>query len=154
MLVRALLIRAFRVRTLSLGLVSIVSVVAIVSIVSIVSIGCAEKPPAAAEPQDAAATLLAQGHQKSRMCLGCHGPKGISRVASYPSLAGRPAEYLTAQLTAFREGTRENPMMSSIARNLNDEDILALAAYYADQIPAGVEEAIDAATEAAVEVQP
>lgn len=70
------------------------------------------------------------GMEKSRMCVGCHGPKGISRVASYPSIAGKSAEYISAQLYAFRKGERTNPMMSSIAMNISEEDIPALSQYY------------------------
>jgi cytochrome c553 len=95
--------------------------------------GCSAEPPAAAGTVTTAEVLLNKGQQKSRMCMGCHGPQGISRVASYPSLAGQSEDYLTEQLQAFRSGERENPMMSSIAKSLGDEDIKALAFYYAQQ---------------------
>ena len=52
-------------------------------------------------------------------------------MVSYPSLAGKPEDYLAEQLQAFRSGTRENPMMSSIAKNLSNDDVAALAHYYA-----------------------
>lgn len=74
---------------------------------------------------------LQTGKRQSRSCMGCHGPEGISRVASYPSLAGRSQAYLEEQLKAFRSGERDNPMMGSIARNLSDEAIDALSHYYA-----------------------
>lgn len=107
---------------------------------SLLLAGCSDKESAgtSAEPvANSAEALIAQGNQKSRMCMGCHGPKGISRVASYPSLAGKTEDYLAEQLHAFRSGERENPMMSSIVMSLDDDDIRALAAYYASQsIPA------------------
>jgi cytochrome c553 len=81
-------------------------------------------------------SLLNQGKQKSRMCMSCHGPNGISRVVSYPSLAGQPESYIAGQLEAFRSGVRENPMMSSIAKSLADDDIAALARYYSS-LPGG-----------------
>ncbi len=74
---------------------------------------------------------LQTGKRQSRSCMGCHGPEGISRVDSYPSLAGRSQAYLEEQLEAFRSGERDNPMMGSIARNLSDEAITALSHYYA-----------------------
>jgi len=74
---------------------------------------------------------LQRGKRQSRQCAGCHGPKGISRVNSYPSLAGRSEDYLKRQLKAFRSGERANPMMGSIATNLSDEAIANLAYYYA-----------------------
>lgn len=75
--------------------------------------------------------LIATGRREARSCFGCHGPEGRSRVNSYPSLAGRSEAYLSQQLHAFRSGERENPMMSSIARNLDDQAIEALSAYFA-----------------------
>lgn len=74
---------------------------------------------------------LQTGKRQARSCMGCHGPEGISRVDSYPSLAGRSQEYLEEQLEAFRSGERDNPMMNSIARNLSDEAVEALSHYYA-----------------------
>lgn len=103
---------------------------------SLLLAGCSDKESAATNAEPVANTgeaLIAQGNQKSRMCMGCHGPKGVSRVASYPSLAGQSEAYLTEQLHAFRSGERENPMMSSIVMSLDDDDIRALAAYYASQ---------------------
>jgi cytochrome c553 len=74
--------------------------------------------------------LIAAGKSKSRVCTGCHGANGISRIPSYPSLAGLPREYLSEQLHAFRSGERKNPTMSSIALNLTDQDIAALSHYF------------------------
>lgn len=81
--------------------------------------------------------MLKTGSQKARMCVGCHGPQGISRVASYPSLAGKPADYLSQQLQAFRSGERENPMMTSIAKSIAEEDIAILSAYFSN-LPAPI----------------
>lgn len=88
---------------------------------------------AASSESSAPADPVALGAQKARVCMGCHGPGGVSRVASYPSLAGREAEYLLEQLRAFKEGERENPMMSSMVTSLSDEDMAHLAAYFAAQ---------------------
>lgn len=83
--------------------------------------------------------LIATGRREARSCFGCHGPEGRSRVNSYPSLAGRSEAYLSQQLHAFRSGERENPMMSSIARNLDDHAIEALSAYFAS-VPENADE--------------
>ena len=48
-------------------------------------------------------------------CQTCHGPNGISRNQHVPNLAGQQAAYLVLQLQAFRNGTRHNPVMESIA---------------------------------------
>ncbi len=65
-------------------------------------------------------------------CAGCHSPNGAGIPAQYPRLAGQHADYVKAQLTAFRQGERTNsPMMSSIASIMSDKEIDALADYIA-----------------------
>ncbi len=78
----------------------------------------------AADPEAAKTTA-------ANICAGCHGAKGISSAGSFPNLAGQKAEYLAAQMKAFRDKTRANPVMNGMAANLKDEDIANLAAYYA-----------------------
>ena len=65
-------------------------------------------------------------------CAGCHSPNGAGIPAQYPRLSGQHTEYTKAQLTAFRQGDRGNaPMMATIAANLSDKEIAALADYIA-----------------------
>jgi cytochrome c553 len=65
-------------------------------------------------------------------CSGCHGPSGAGIPAQYPRLAGQHADYIEAQLVAFRSGARHNsPVMTAVAAKLNDRDIKALADYVA-----------------------
>jgi cytochrome c553 len=62
-----------------------------------------------------------------------HGDNGNSLVSSFPKLAQQHSLYLIKQLQAFKNGTRKNPMMSSIAMGLTDEDMVDIAAYYSEQ---------------------
>lgn len=65
-------------------------------------------------------------------CAGCHSPNGAGMPAQYPRLAGQHGDYTKTQLTAFRQGDRTNsPQMVSIAANLSDKEIEALADYIA-----------------------
>jgi cytochrome c553 len=65
-------------------------------------------------------------------CAGCHGPSGAGIPAQYPRLAGQHADYVEAQLVAFRGGARSNnPAMTAIAAKLNDREIKAVADYVA-----------------------
>lgn len=65
-------------------------------------------------------------------CAGCHSPNGAGMPSQYPRLAGQHADYTKAQLTAFRQGDRtNNAQMASIAANLSDKEIEALADYIA-----------------------
>lgn len=72
----------------------------------------------------------AAGKSKSASCAACHGPNGISPNDMWPNLAGQKAGYLVAQMKAFRDGQRANPMMAPMAAPLSDDDIANLAAYY------------------------
>ena len=63
-------------------------------------------------------------------CSTCHGDQGQG-LAGFPRLAGQHADYLVAQLAAFADGSRANPVMGAMARNLSAEDAQRLAAYLA-----------------------
>jgi cytochrome c553 len=65
-------------------------------------------------------------------CAACHGPNGSGIPAQYPRLGGQHADYVKAQLTAFRQGERtNNAPMAAIAANLSDKEIDALSDYIA-----------------------
>ena len=65
-------------------------------------------------------------------CLACHGDRGQgSDAAGFPRLAGMDAGYLASQLHAFKDGTRQNPVMAPQVQGLDDAAIAAVAAYYA-----------------------
>lgn len=75
-----------------------------------------------------------KGKLKTMACMGCHGPTGNSFVASFPSLAGQPADYIVKQIQDFKSGERQNAMMTNIALGISDDDSLDIAAYYQSQI--------------------
>ncbi|MFY3135793.1 c-type cytochrome [Achromobacter xylosoxidans] len=85
-----------------------------------------------ADPQQgkqlAAAGKPAAGVQA---CVACHGQAGITPSGGiFPNLAGLTAEYIAKQLTDFRQGTRKQPLMNTIAQGLSEQEIGQLAAYY------------------------
>ena len=69
------------------------------------------------------------GQAKSTTCVACHGVDGNSVNPEWPNLAGQHPSYIAKQLRAFREGQRENVLMSPMAMALSDQDIEDLAAY-------------------------
>lgn len=71
------------------------------------------------------------GRETARQCAGCHGEAGVSVSGEIPNLAAQKAAYLEAQLKAFREGRRTNPLMNAIAAQLEDAEIENLAAHFA-----------------------
>ena len=93
-------------------------------------------PAAWADEPDATAKTYAQ-HLAITVCGTCHGTTGNSQQPKYPRLAGQNANYLAAQLKAFRAQTRGDPdaigYMWGMASQLDDDTIQALAAYYTAQ---------------------
>jgi len=73
------------------------------------------------------------------VCGTCHGVSGNNSQPKFPRLAGQDANYLAAQLRAFRSQTRRDPdalsYMWGMASELDDATITALGAYYAAQKP-------------------
>jgi cytochrome c553 len=64
-------------------------------------------------------------------CAACHGPMGL--VVGAPGLRGQQRAYAEQQMLAFKAGLRHNDIdaqMRSVARQLTDEEIAALADYY------------------------
>ena len=66
-------------------------------------------------------------------CAGCHGVDGKAIAPEYPNLGGQYESYLVKSLRDYRDGRRNNPIMSPMAANLTDQDIEDLAAWYASQ---------------------
>ncbi len=73
------------------------------------------------------------GETKAASCVSCHGENGNSMVSTFPKLAQQDESYLQKQLHAFKDGSRKNPMMASVAQSLSDQDIADIAAYYMAQ---------------------
>jgi len=65
-------------------------------------------------------------------CVSCHGADGISMAVDAPNLAGEVSIYIDTQLKAFRNGKRQHDIMSEIAADLTDEEIRAVAEWYAN----------------------
>jgi cytochrome c553 len=64
-------------------------------------------------------------------CAACHGQRGEGNLSSGgPRLAGQPQPYLERQLTAYVQGTRVNPVMAPVAKQLTPQQRTELAAYY------------------------
>lgn len=75
---------------------------------------------------DAAARSLAA------TCANCHGTGGVS-VGEMPSLAGKPREETVRMLREFKSGARPATVMNQLAKGYTDEQIEALAGWFAAQ---------------------
>jgi cytochrome c553 len=69
------------------------------------------------------------------VCAACHGPQGRSPANANPHLAGQHADYIAAQLAAFKAGTRPSPIMQGMAAALTPEDMRNVGAYFESQKP-------------------
>ena len=67
-------------------------------------------------------------------CAACHGPEGNKPVTpDTPRLAGQQYDYLLQALTDYRKGTRDNAVMSAMAKPLTEKEMRDLAAYFSSQ---------------------
>ncbi|NQV86015.1 MAG: cytochrome c4 [Woeseiaceae bacterium] len=78
------------------------------------------------------------GKARALTCGACHGSEGNSSSPMWPNLAGQNAPYIVAQLKAFKDGSRKDPLMSSQAMMLSDDDMANLAVYF-ESLPAAAQ---------------
>jgi cytochrome c553 len=83
------------------------------------------------------AKLKAYGQHLAHECTSCHRIDGIDN--GIPSIVGWPAETFISTIRFYRDGSRTNPVMVSVAGSLNERQIDALAAFFASlpKPPAG-----------------
>jgi len=104
----------------------------------------AQEPALAAADRNtdpAVLSLIFHGDPKRMLkaCASCHGRDGRGGQFDHPALAGQYPDYLVYTLTEFREDDRTNDIysrMRHIAQALTEEEIEALAGYYATAVPA------------------
>jgi cytochrome c553 len=90
---------------------------------------------AAQETKTGATSRSSDAEVPVSMCIGCHSIPGYQ--ASFPSvyrvpkIGGQSQQYIEAALKAYRQGARNHPSMTAVAKGLTDRQISAVAAYYA-----------------------
>jgi cytochrome c553 len=70
-----------------------------------------------------------------QQCSSCHGQDGVSAIVNTPSLAAQPDVFIQYQLVFIRDGTRKVEVMQEMARQLTDDNIRELGAYYSSLPP-------------------
>src|SRR5262245_28149451 len=92
----------------------------VAGLMAVVYAGVAPAAAPAAQPK----ADLARGKQiATTVCAACHGADGTSVAPANPNLAGQGAEYIAAQLAAYKSGARPNPIMQGMAAGLSPEDM-------------------------------
>jgi cytochrome c553 len=105
-----------------------------------------QRPPLpAAAPSDVSAQVMQQGQalatrgdpaRQIPACGSCHGPGLTGMEPGIPGLLGLRPNYISAQLGAWRYGTRTAKApdcMQQVAARLTEADVTAVAAYLASR---------------------
>lgn len=97
-----------------------------------------QSPKSGSTPQsaiDPGQALYLFGNKETGVpaCIACHGPRGDGTALSgFPKISGQHAEYVKAQLYAFRDAKRNNDlngMMRIVATKLSEKEIDAISQY-------------------------
>ena len=82
------------------------------------------------------------GKARAITCTACHGPEGNSVSPMWPNIAGQSATYIVKQIKAFQSGARSDPLMTSQAMLVSEEDMKDLAVYF-ESLPAAAQAVAD-----------
>jgi cytochrome c len=82
---------------------------------------------AAVDP--ASASDVAFGEYLSGECTTCHRKDGQDK--GIPAITGWPSDQFVAVLQSYKQKDRPNQIMQTISGRLSDQEMAALAAYYA-----------------------
>jgi len=97
--------------------------------------------------QAIAAWNVDAGTAVAAWCNSCHGPNGNSDTRYVPHLSGQRLAYVVEGMTAYKDGSRDNPTMRAVVNALTNEALADVAAYYSDKTEDGkislVDEALD-----------
>ncbi len=80
----------------------------------------------------AAVVASAEPPAGAAACSGCH-PASTRVTSPVPRLAGRDSAAIVKAMQDFRTGVRTGTVMDRIAKGFTDEEIQAIAAWYATQ---------------------
>jgi len=83
----------------------------------------------ALQPAPAGAEI-ASGAVLANTCFSCHGPDGNS-AGSMPTISGKSERFIISQLQSFRAADPEITVMGRIAKGFSDDEITALAKFFA-----------------------
>ena len=81
---------------------------------------------------------IGDSQRRVQACDNCHGPGGTGEPPAQPYLAGLAANYVSASLNSWKNGTRRNDagqQMITVVNALTQDDIDAVAQHYASLTP-------------------
>lgn len=107
-----------------------------VGLLAVSSMAIATEAPAQKKADPARGEAIYSSGDAARnitACVACHGAAGNSTITQNPKLASQHEAYVVKQLNDFKGPQRNNPVMTTIAKALNDDDIRNISAYLAQQ---------------------
>jgi cytochrome c553 len=69
--------------------------------------------------------------EKAAVCAACHGDNGVPKDKTIPIIWGQNEGYLYIELRDMKKGVRKNNQMAPLVEDMERDDMLALAAYFA-----------------------
>lgn len=73
----------------------------------------------------------ASARMLAETCAGCHGTDGASVGPASPTIGGMNAEYFVEIMEGFRDDSIYSTVMGRIAKGYSDEEIAAMAGFFA-----------------------
>ena len=91
--------------------------------------------PAPPAPNFAPSNTSAKGiHSMASACAMCHGTQGKPvEGSSVAALAGRPRDEIVQSMAQFKSGQKPATIMHQIAKGYTDDQVKAVAAFFASQ---------------------
>lgn len=83
----------------------------------------------------AQASAQSSGEMMGNTCAGCHGTHGRLKGEAFVPLAGMQESTFIKAMQDFRSGARPATLMGHVARGYNDEQIKAMAEFFAKVKP-------------------
>lgn len=80
-----------------------------------------------------AADAIPPGARLAATCTGCHGTNGATQGNALPPLVGQAKEQILTALKDFKSGKRPATIMTQLTKGYTDEQLEALASYFALQ---------------------
>ena len=71
------------------------------------------------------------GAAMAQTCAGCHGTDGRLHAAAFMPLAGMPKAQFVQAMRDFRDGKRPSTLMGHVAQGFSNDEIDAMASYFA-----------------------
>ena len=102
---------------------------------NVIGTWCAAMLLAAGATAQAWAQDPAYARNLASTCFTCHGTDGRSAGGIPPSLAGQDRNYLLQAMKDFKAGTRPATIMHQQAKGYTDQQLEAIAGYFAGAEP-------------------